>query len=75
MWDCGSINLVGVGALIVVCELCRLLPGKAFQSEVPDGEEGHRSPHWKPEVGGAGESEGCLPREPYKLEPPLPTNY
>ena len=38
MWDCGSIKLVGVGALILVCELGRLLPGKVSHSEVRDGE-------------------------------------
>ena len=38
--DCGSINLVRVGVLILVCELGRLLPGKVSHSEVRDGEGG-----------------------------------
>ena len=34
----GSINLVRGGALILDCQLCRLLPGKVSHSEIQDGE-------------------------------------
>lgn len=55
--QCGSIHLVGEGALILVCELGRLLPETVFHTEVRD----HRVRggitltwgllRWKPEVG------------------------
>ena len=40
MSSCGPINFVGVGALIVVCDLGRLLLGKVSHSKVGDGEGG-----------------------------------
>ena len=52
MSPCESINLVGVGALILVCELGRLLPGNVSQTYERWGERQRyadlKSPHWKP---------------------------
>lgn len=53
---CMTFNLVGVGALILVCERGRLLPGKVSHSEVRDREGGGDKLTSDLPTGGRGES-------------------